>query len=245
MRHVIAAILLTGTAVAVAAADLAVMSAGALEAGMMQLAAEFGRGSGHAVRVDIGNAPQLTARLAAGDTADVLIAPANVMDQAAADGRIVPASRTNVGRVGVAVVVPAGAPAPDISSPDALRRALLAAGAIVYNQGSSGTYIQRLLSQLGIAGEVGRKTVRVLNGEAVTERIAGGRATDIAFVASPDAIRGKGLRYVGPLPAPLQNFTAYDGAVMNKAREPTAAAEFLRYIGSASGRRMLREAGVE
>jgi molybdate transport system substrate-binding protein len=245
MRCALAAIALTGTAVALSAADLVVMSAGALEAGMMRLAAAFGRDAGHTVRVEIGNAPQLTARLAAGDAADVLIAPAAVMDQAAADARIVASSRTAVGRVGVAVVVRAGAPPPDVSSPGALRRALLAADAIVYNQGSSGTYIEKLLAQLGIAGQVAGKTVRVLNGEAVTERIANAHGSDIAFVAIPDAIRGTGLRYVGPLPPPLQNFTTYDGAVMNRAREPAAAAAFLRYITSAAARRTLNDAGVD
>ena len=221
------------------------MSAGALESGIMQLAAQFGRDAGHVVRVEIGNAPQLTARLAAGDSADVLVAPTSVVDQAVADARVVAASRTTVGRVGVAVVVRAGATVPDVSSADALRRALLAADAIVYNQGSSGTYIEKLLSGLGIADRVRTKSVRVLNGEAVMERIGNARGSEIAFVAIPDAIRGTALRYVGPLPPALQNFTTYDAAVMNGAREPAAAAEFLRFITTAGARRTLLAAGVE
>ena len=89
------------------------------------------------------------------------------------------------------------------------------------------------------------KTVRVLNGEAVTERIANARGNDVAFMAIPDAIRGKGLRNVGPLPPPLQNFTTYEGAVMNSAREPAAAAAFLQFIRTAPARRVLQVAGVE
>jgi molybdate transport system substrate-binding protein len=236
--------LMTGGA-GVSAADLVVMSAGALETGIMRLASKFARETGHGVRVEIGNAPQLTARLSAGDSADVLIAPANVLDQAVADARVVAASRTAIGRVGVAVIVRAGAAAPDISSADALRRALLAADAIVYNQGSSGTYIEKLLGALGIADSTTAKTIRVLNGEAVMERIVNARGSELAFVAVPDAIRGTGMRYVGPLPPALQNFTTYDAAVMNKAREPAAAAEFLRYISTAAARRTLVAAGVE
>jgi molybdate transport system substrate-binding protein len=232
-------------ATALAAAEIVVMSAGALEAGMMQLAAEYGRASGHTIRVEIGNAPQLTARLAAGDTADVLIAPAAVVDQAIADNRAVAASRVSVGRVGVAIVVRAGAPKPDVSSAEALRRALLAADAVVYNQGSSGAYIETLIAKLGIADRLAAKRVRVLNGEAVIERLANARGSELAFLAMSDAIRTTGLQYAGPLPGPLQNFTAYDAAVMRTAREPLAANEFVRFVTSAAARQTLRAAGIE
>jgi molybdate transport system substrate-binding protein len=243
-RAVIA--ILVGLSVATAsAADLVVMSAGALEAGMMQLAAQFQRDAGHAVRVDIGNAPQLAARLAAGDSADVLVAPANVVDQAIADGRVVAASRHTVGRIGVAVVVRAGAPTPDISSADALRRTLLSADAVIYNQGSSGTYIEKLLATLGIADRVQPKAVRVLNGEAVMERLSAARGSELAFLAASDAIRARGLQYVGALPRPLQNLTTYDAAVMTRAREPAVAADFVRFITSAAVRGTLEAAGVE
>jgi molybdate transport system substrate-binding protein len=245
MTRAILGVLLTISVAALSAAELTVMSAGALEAGMMQLADEFGGAAGHTVRVEIGNAPQLAARLAAGDAADILVAPANVMDQAVAGGRVVAASRTTVGRVGVAIVVRAKAPAPDVSSADALRRALVAADAVIYNQGSSGTYIETMLRDLGIADRIRSKSVRVLNGEAVTERIVSARGSEIAFVAITDAVRGSGLRYVGPLPPPLQNFTTYDAAVMSKAKEPAAAAEFLRFMTTPDAKRALLAAGVE
>jgi molybdate transport system substrate-binding protein len=249
-RHVrpsrTAVAILVGLSVATASAsDLVVMSAGALEAGMVQLAAQFQRDAGHAVRVEIGNAPQLAARLSAGDAADVLVAPANVVDQAIADARVVAASRKTVGRIGVAVVVRAGAPKPDISSADALRRTLLSADAVIYNQGSSGTYIETLLATLGVAERIQPKAVRVLNGEAVMERLAGARGSELAFLAASDAIRAPELQYVGPLPQPLQNLTAYDAVVMKTAREPAVAADFVRYITSAAARGTLQGAGVE
>jgi molybdate transport system substrate-binding protein len=244
MRALIALVLAAGTAT-LSAANIVVMSAGALEAGIMQLAAEFGRATRHSVKVEIGNAPQLTARLAAGDAADVLIAPANLLDQAIADRRVVAASRTTVGRVGVGIAVRTGRPKPDVSSADALRRTLLAADAVIYNQGSSGAYIEKLLAQLGIADRLAGRTVRVLNGEAVMERLAAARGSELAFLAMSDAIRATGLQYAGPLPEPLQNFTTYDAAVMIAAREPIAAAEFLRFITTDTARRTLRAAGVE
>jgi molybdate transport system substrate-binding protein len=244
--RVLLALVLTGVAaVTLSAAELVVMSAGALEAGIMQLAAQYGRDTSHTVRVEIGNAPQLTARLAAGSAADVLIAPTTVVDQAIADRRVVAASRTTVGRVGVGIVVRAGAATPDVSDTDAVRRALLAADAVIYNQGSSGTYVETLLAQLGIADRVRTKTVRVLNGEAVMEQLANARGSELAFLAMSDAMRGSGLQYAGPLPAALQNHTAYDAAIMTAAREPRVAAEFIRSLTTDGARRTLRAAGVE
>ena len=231
--------------VAVRAADLAVISAGALEAGITQLATQFERDTRHTVRVQIGNAPQITARLASGDTADVLVAPAAIVEQALKDGVAVRTTRETIGRVGVAVVVRAGAPRPDIATVDALRTALLAAPAVIYNQGSSGTYIEQMLAGLGIADRVNAKRVRVLNGEAVMERMAAATGDEIAFLAMSDAIRAGGLQFVGPLPPALQNFTMYEAAVMSQAREPVVAAQFVRSIAGPQARTVWMRAGVE
>lgn len=243
MWHALLAVLLAGAIAGLGAADLRVMSAGALETGLARLVEQFQAASGHRVRVEIGNAPQIAARLAAGDTADLLVAPAALMDRAIAERRVQPATRVALGRVGVAIVVRAGAPAPDVSSPQALRAALLAADAVVFNQGSSGVYIEQLLARLDVAARV--KAARVLNGEAVTERILGGRGREMAFVAMPDAMRANGLRFVGPLPGDLQNYTTYDAAVMRGAREPAAAAAFLAFATSAPARAALKATGVD
>jgi molybdate transport system substrate-binding protein len=245
VTRVILFVLLTAGVAVESAAELTIMSAGAVETGLRRLVERFERDTGHSVNVEIGNAPQLDARLKTGDTADVLIAPAAVMDRAVASGQVRQETRVTLGRVGVAVVVRAGAPPPDIGTPDALRSALLAAGAVIYNQGSSGTYIERMIARLGIAEQVASKAVRVLNGEAVTDRIATGGAADLAFMAIPDAIRGAGLRYVGPLPAALQNVTTYDAAVMRSAREPRAADAFLTFATTEAARQALRATGID
>ena len=127
----------------------------------------------------------------------------------------------------------------------ALRDALLAADAVIYNQGSSGAYVERLMAELGIADRLQGRTVRVLNGEAVMERLAGSRGTALAFLAMSDAIHATGLQYAGALPPALQNFTTYEAAVMTGAREPLAAAEFLRTLTTDASRRTFRDAGVD
>ena len=199
------------------------------------------------MQVQFGTGPQLTTRLAAGQTGDVLIAPKAVMDQAVADRTVNVPTRTTVGRVGVGIVVRCGAPAPDVSTVDRLRNALVGADAVVFNRGSSGVYIERLLTQLGIATQIAAKTVRVENGDAVMQRLIAGTGNEVGFGAITEIrlFEPKGARLVAPLPDAVQNFTAYEAAVMAAARTPRAAAEFVRFITTAEARTVFAAVGVQ
>jgi len=238
---------LCAAGVGVAAAELSVMSAGALEAGIAPVVQQFQRESGHVVAVEYGTSPELTARLSKGQAADVLVAPDVVMNQAIDDGKIVAATRVPVGRIGVGMVVRRGAPAPDVSSADALKRALLAAGAVVYTRGSSGQYIEALFMKLGVKEQLASRLVVVADAEAALARIAAGSERDLGFgaITAIKAYEGKGTYYVAPLPEAIQNFTAYDAAVRAGAREPQAAAAFVAFLKSPAARRTLLDAGVQ
>ncbi|HEY6362349.1 MAG TPA: substrate-binding domain-containing protein, partial [Vicinamibacterales bacterium] len=167
MRRAIVAIFLTASVVSLAADDLKVMSAGAVEPGLVRLIEQFKRSSGHSVEVQFGSAPQLTARLEAGQPGDVLIAPTAVMDRAVAARKVDSSTRTPVGRVGVGIVVRRGAAAPDVSTPDRLKNALLGADAVMFTRGSSGQYVERLLTKLGVAAAIASKIVRAEDGEGL------------------------------------------------------------------------------
>ena len=171
MPRVLLALVLTGTA-ALSASELAVMSAGAMEAAIAPLALQFQRASGHTVTVEYGTAPQLAAMLDRGQPADVVIAPAAVMDQAIGGGQAIAATRLAVGRIGVGVFVRTGEPAPDVSSESALRAALLSADHIVYTQGSSGQYIDALFGKLGVVSQLASKLVRVADADTALARDA-------------------------------------------------------------------------
>lgn len=239
-------ILLAGISTA-SAAEISVLSAGAVEGGMIRLIEQFRQRSSHVVRVQYGTGPELTERLAAAPSADVLIAPVAVMDRAVADRKVAADTRTTVGRVGIGVIVRAGAKVPDLAWPDALRRAFLEADAIVYNRGSSGLYIEKLLAQMGIAAQVRPRTAQVSDGEDVMRRIIDGKGDEIglAAISAIKIFKSTGFRYVGPLPAPIQNLTTYDAAVMTGARDPRAAAQLIQFITTPTARRIFLEAGVE
>jgi molybdate transport system substrate-binding protein len=245
-RTILTLVLLAGM-IPASAAELSVFSAGAVEGGLVRLIEQFRQSSGHIVRVQYGTSPELAERLAAAQTADVLIAPVTVMDRAVADRKAVGDTRITVGRVGIGVIVREGAKLPDLASPAVLRRALLDSDTIVYNRGSSGLYIEKLLAQMGIAEQVRARTAQVADGEDVMRRIIDGKGFEIglAAISAIKIFKPGGFRYVGPLPAAIQNLTTYDAAVMTAARQPRAAADFVKFITTPTARRIFLEAGIQ
>src|SRR5439155_22279862 len=132
------------------AAEIRVLSAGAVEPGLRAAAAAFKKQSGHDVNITFNTAPEIRKRIGAGEAFDVVIAPPAALDEFA--GKVT-ADRVALGRVGLGVAVRPGAAVPDISSGEALKRSVLAAESIVYNRASSGIYFENLLKKMEIYGE--------------------------------------------------------------------------------------------
>ena len=232
---------------AAAAAEVRVLSAGAVEPGLAAFAQLVKRETGHELKVQYNTAPRIAQRLAAGEVYDILISPPAAIAQAAQDGTVDAATRTAVGRVGAGVVVRAGAPAPDVASVDALRAAVLAADSLVYNTASTGLYLDRLFASMGIADAIKGKTTRYPDGAAVMEHVSRGKGSEIGFGAITEIrmVEPKGLRLVGPLPAAVQNYTSYDAVAMTGAADPAAARAVLALLGTPAGRAAFAAGGVE
>ena len=129
------------------AAEIRILSAGAVEPGLQAFAQVAKRETGHDLKIQFNTTPQIAQRLAAGEAYDIVIAPPDAIAKAAQDGKVVADTRIAVGRGG-GVVVRNGAPAPDIASVDALKRTLLAADSVVYNTTSSGIYLDKLFEKI-------------------------------------------------------------------------------------------------
>ena len=245
MLAAFAAVLLSGAPAL--AAEIKVFSAGAIEPGLVRAIEAFKRTSGDSVRVEFNTAPQLASRLAAGDVADVLIAPPAALDQQAKDGKVMAEGRVAVGRVGAGVVMRAGLPSPDISTTAAFKQAVLGADSVVYNTASTGLYLEKLFDRLGIADAVKAKTTRYPNGERVMEHLIHGKGNEIGFGAITEIklFEPKGLKLVGPLPAEVQNYTSYAAALMTGAPSPQPAKAFLTFLGSAEAKQAFAAAGIE
>jgi molybdate transport system substrate-binding protein len=229
------------------AAEVKVFSAGAVEPGLVRAIEAFKRASSDTVKVEFNTAPQLAKRLAAGDVADVLIAPPGALDAQTKDGKVVAEGRVTVGRVGAGVVTRKDLPSPDVATTAAFKQTVLRADSIVYNTASTGLYLEKLFERLGIADAIKAKTTRYPNGERVMEHVIHGKGNEIGFGAITEIklFEPKGLKLVGPLPAEVQNYTTYGAALMTGAPSPQAANAFLTFLGSAEAKQAFASAGIE
>jgi molybdate transport system substrate-binding protein len=232
----------TGTA-----ADLTVLSAGAVESAVRKLAKHYEREFSRDVEVTFGTGPEITSRLSAGVGADVLIAPVSVMAKAAKSGKVIIDTQVEVARVGVGIAVRRGAAVPAVDSVNALKDALVRAESIVYNEASTGQYLDKLFGRIGVLDQLKPKTTRYVSAAQVMEHVIRGKGNEIGFgpITEIRDYGPKGLTFVGPLPSDVQHYTTYVAAVMTEARAPDAGRDFVRYLTSAAAQRTFAATGVE
>jgi molybdate transport system substrate-binding protein len=189
---------------ATSAAEIRLLSAVALHPAIDALIPEFEMASGHRVNVAYGTAGGVADRIQKGEGADLVISAAPRIDQLQAQGKVVAESRVNFAKVGVGVFVRKGAAKPNISSPDAFKRAMLGARSIAYPDpaggGASGIYVAALLERLGIAGEMKPKTKLLPPTEALYGSVASGDV-EIGFNQISEILAQPTVELAGPLPA--------------------------------------------
>lgn len=225
------------------------LSAGAPQSGIERCVAAFRDATGAGIEASFATAPRIRAAMAGDASAhpDIVVAPVGLIDDLVAGGRAVRDSVVRVGDVRAGVVVRRGAAHPDISDEDAVRRAVLAADRIVYNEASSGAYIRTMVERLGIADEIEAKTERLPSAGDVMRRLAAGAGTEIGFGQVP-AIRrlaDVGVELVGPLPGALGHTTSYAAALTAASARRDSARRFLRYLATDAARTMLAAGGVD
>ena len=226
--------------------DLTVLSAGAVAPGLKKISEEFQRETHQRVDLAFATAPAILERLRDSTPIDVVIAPSAVLENLAGAGRISNESRVLLGRVGVGVMVRAGAPEPPIGTVDELRKSLLDATSVVFNRASTGTYLENLFQRLGIGAELERKSIRYPDFAAVLDHMSRGANGEIGFGATTVIVENtqRGVAFVGPLPAEIQNYTAYEAVVVQYGAAGLAAREFIEYLDSPLARSVLAHAGI-
>jgi len=229
------------------AAEVRVLSAGAVEPGLHAFAQQQKRDTGHELKIQFNTAPQIAKRLEAGEAYDILIAPPPVIDRAAAEGKVLADTRVPVGRVGVGVIVRRGQPAPNIATVDALKQAVLGTASVVYNTASTGLYLDRLFAKMGVLEQLKAKSTRYPDGASVMEYVIKGKGDEIGFGATTEIklYEPKGLSMVGALPAEVQNYTNYEAVLMSGAAAADAAREVLRHFATSAGKAAVVSGGVE
>ena len=230
-------------------ADVKVLSGGAMQPALAELIPKFEQASGHKVVIEYGGAGAMADRIQRGEAADVAIVTPAQIDALEKQGKIVPRSRTDLAKVGIALFVRKGASKPNIGSVDAFRSALLAAKSITYpapGGGSpAGVYIPSMLERLGIVDQINAKAN--LNFKQPSDRFAAVAAGEVELGLSQmtEVIAAPNVDLVGPLPAAIQSFTSFSGAITTSSQQPQSARAFLRFISSPSAMSMMKAKGFE
>ena len=234
---------------AVQAQEVRVMTSGAFTEAFLNLVPEFERTTGTKVVVafgaSMGGAPDsIPSRLQRGEPVDVVILAAPALEALIAEGKVVAGSRVDLVRSVIGMAVRKGAPKPDISSVDALRRTLLQAKSIAYSASASGVYLStELFPSLGIAAQIKHKAKRI-ESERVGTIVARGDA-ELGFQQVSELLPIDGIDYVGPLPAAVQRETVFSAGIAAGARAPEAARALIRFLASEAARPAIARSGLE
>jgi molybdate transport system substrate-binding protein len=211
---------------------------------MLDVVSAFERTSGTRVVITWGATNSLLKDLEGGAGGDLAILTAEAIDDLISGGKVVAGGRVDLARSGIGVAVRKGAKRPDIGSPEALKRALLAAKSVAHSKsGMSGIYFPTVLARLGIADAMKAKIVIPDPGTPIGEVVAKGDA-EIGIQQISELLPVAGIDIVGPLPAALQKITTFSAGVLTAAKEPAAAAALLKFVAAESPR-LLKQKGLE
>jgi molybdate transport system substrate-binding protein len=248
MRIVVVALTLLGMNVTpLSAAELRVYSGGAPLETLKLLAPEFEKATGHRLAFTFAVVGAIQQRLAAGEKADVVLLPLPLIDALEKAGKIRPDSRSQLARVGIAVVVRSGAPKPDVSTPEALRATLLQARSITYADPEAtpgGRHIAALLKQWDITDTPQRRITPKSAISGGAELIANGEI-DVGLYLLSEVLTVKGVTVAGMLPTALQNYIVYAGAVLADSASPDPALEFIKFVADPSKQTQWKTSGFE
>ena len=237
---------------AASAADVHVMISAGFYQVYSELSPAFEGASGHHLVTtrgpSMGDSPEaIPARLARGETADVVILDEGAADELGRRGLVRADSKVELARSLIGMVIRAGAAQPDISSVEALRSTLLATSSIAYSDSGSGTYLSTtLFPKLGIADQVAGKSRKVRgppSGEPVARVVARGEA-EIGFQQVSELIHVPGVTFVGTIPSEVQPVIFFAGALTTAVRQPEAAMALIRFLASPEAAPVISKAGL-
>ena len=243
---ILGAFLLAGAA---SAAEVRVMISGGLTAAYKALVPEFERTTGHKVLTAYGPSMGTTTnaipvRLERGEPADVLIMVGYALDNLAKEGKVISDSRVELVKSPIGVAVKSGTPKPDISTSDALKRALLAVKTVAYSDSASGVYVStEMFGKLGITDAMKDKA-RKIPATPVGEIVARGDA-EIGFQQVSELKPVEGIDIVGPLPDELQKITVFSAGIASVSKEPDAGKALIRFLASPAAGGEIVKSGMD
>ncbi len=241
IASVIAALLFPA---AVNAAEISVISTQATEEAYKELVAQFEKATGHKVTTFFSGTLNVQKKLAAGEPYDLILMAGPAIDEQVKLGKAVAGSRVDIAKSGTGLAVRKGAPKPDISSVDALKKTLLTAKSIGYSTGPSGLYMLGVFEKLGIAEQVKGKLRQTPSGVFVGTLIASADA-EVGFQQISELVHFVGIDYVGPLPGDLQRMTMFSTGIHSGAKQADAARALVKFLTAPAAAPVIRRHGLE
>jgi molybdate transport system substrate-binding protein len=222
------------------AADLTALVGGSMTESMKEIGPRFERATRHKLTFQFAGTPELIKQATSGTPFDLGVVPVDVMKDAAARAKF--AATTNIAHVGYGVAYRAGAAKPDVSTPDALKQALLKAQSItLYPESASGAYVMKVLDQLGI-GEVIKAKIKPRPPGQIASAVANGDA-ELA-VSLTSLLTAPGVELAGPFPGDLQQDLVFVGAISADSPKADAAKAFLAYLKTPEATAVFKSKGV-
>jgi molybdate transport system substrate-binding protein len=247
-RIAVIAIMVLAQASLACAGELKVFSTIGVQGAVEQLLPQFEKASGDKVNMTWATAAMLVKRIEGGDMADMYILTRAGIGALAKEGKVAAGSETTLASSGIVVAVKAGAPRPDISTPEAFKQTLLNAKSIAYSDpaagGASGVYFAKLLDRLGIAAQMAPKTKHPPPGGNSANLVVSGEA-QLAVQQKPEIMYVRGVDVVGDLPGNLNNITVFAAGVAADSKNADAAKAFIKMLQSPDAKAVFKAKGLD
>jgi molybdate transport system substrate-binding protein len=225
------------------AAELKILAGGSMTASLNELGLQFERASGHKLTIVFDSTPNLIKAATSGAPFDLGVVPVDVFKDAAARARFASGPTIDIARVGYGVAIRAGAPKPDISTPDALKQTLLKAQSIAFlPESAAGAYVLRVFERLGIAEAMKAKTKAQATTGEIAKAVARGDAELGVFLTN--VLIAPGVELAGAFPAELQQDLVFAAAVAADTKETAAAKAFIDFLQTPAAAAVLKAKGM-
>jgi len=242
------AVLLLAQAALASAAEIKVFSTVGVKSVLEDLVPKFEKATGHKLAITWSTASLLAKRVQAGEQADALVLIKGDVETLKTAGKIVPGTDLIFSKSIFAVGVKAGAPKPDISTPDAFKQALLASKAVSYTDpatgGASGVYTAKQIAKMGITEQMKGKTKHPPSGGFSGSLLVDGQA-DIAINSKPELLSVPGVEVVGPLPGDMAYTVIYAAGVQSGSAQADAAKALVKYLMSPEAQAVFQAKGFD
>jgi molybdate transport system substrate-binding protein len=223
--------------------ELKIIVGGSLSAMFGELGPQFEKATGHKLSIHFDSTPNIISLINAGTPFDAVLVPTDVFKDVMAKSHFASESIGDVARVGFGVIVRAGAPKPDISTPEAFKAALLRASSVASTPASAGgAYIAKVYEQLGIADAMKAKTQALPAPSAIAPMVAKGDAELGIFLMN--VFNAPGVEIAGPFPADLQQNLVFTAAIANGTRLTDAAKASIDYLKTPAAVAAIKAAGM-